>query len=218
MPGNGPPPPGVPYVWQITAHNSLDCIGPCLGPNPTYGCTGEYSGQCTWDSAAMAEKYCGQWPECAGFFCSSAEAPNGKTLCFARNTSQLTPPHGSADVAFVRAWNRTVNSTNPIWRMVESGPVRTVFVTDAVSTMHSQVSLQIVLWANLRRLDMTLTLNNWDDAFGVANRFVLPLRTAQGESGVGETLHPYSLLYVLYFRSAQHYAGGAVWCGAGRVG
>ena len=177
----GPPPAGVPFAWESHANASLDCSTAvtCLPPAPGHGCTGKYAGQCTWPDAQTATAACGAWKECAGFFCSTAFA-NGTQLCFARQTTTLTKPYGSGDAAWLKVWNRT--NTMPQWRRVESGAVRTVFATDPVETLHSRVWLEVTAWAGVPRLGLAVHIDKWTNAFGVANRIVLPMA---GDGGLG---------------------------------
>lgn len=172
--GSGPPPAGVSFEWVSYVNASLDCTGSgqCLQAAAGHGCTGVYQDQCTWPDDATARKYCAAWSACAGFFCSSVEVP-GQRVCFARGVSGLTAPHGAGDVTWLRAWNRT--AAVPVWRQVEAGPVRTVFSTQPVQTMHSAVWIELVVWANMSHLDLRVHIDGWNDAFGVANRIVLPI-------------------------------------------
>merc|ERR1719506_3662296 len=64
----------------------------CLPSDPKYGCTGEFSGQCTWDNPDDAQKFCGANPDCKGIYCTSAYSK--KRLCFGRSsTSTQTSAH-----------------------------------------------------------------------------------------------------------------------------
>lgn len=175
--GYGPPPAGVPFEWQSFTPFSLDCSSStsCLAPAAGHNCTGAYPGQCTWADEATARASCGAWDICAGFYCSSTEV-KGERVCFARVETAPTPPHDAADAAWLKTWNRT--DMNPQWRMVESGDVRTVFATDPVETLHSRVWLEATAWAALPHLGLTVHIDNWTSAFGVANRIVLPMAGA----------------------------------------
>ena len=63
------------------------------------------------------------------------------------------------------------------WACVESGPVRTVFATAPVATAHSVVTLTLTAYAAVPILQLGARLENWDSAFGVANRLAFPLAT-----------------------------------------
>ena len=49
-----------PHTWEGPMNGTtIDCAaGGCLASDPKYGCTGEFNGQCTWDSPAAARKNC----------------------------------------------------------------------------------------------------------------------------------------------------------------
>jgi len=67
---------------------------------------------------------------------------------------------------------------------VEEGPVRTVFRSQPVATRHSTVQLECVLWSAMPRIDWNVRLDNWTNAFGVANRLAFPVRTRPSQRNV----------------------------------
>lgn len=80
-----------PFTWVGPFNGTvIDCAfaggKECLSSNSKYGCTGEFQGQCTWDSPEAALKGCGAYPECQGFYCSSSYG--NKFLCFGRATTK----------------------------------------------------------------------------------------------------------------------------------
>lgn len=84
------------------------------------------------------------------------------------------------------------------WSTVESGPVRTVFRTTPARTAHSQVTLELVVWEKVKRLDFRLELRDWDSANGVANRLVFPLAkgtTASEQRNVSFSV-PFGVVHV----------------------
>ena len=79
------------FTWKGPISGAaINCVdgGNCLPSDKRYGCTGEFKGQCTWDSPAEAQANCGNYQECQGFMCSSAYA--SKMLCFGRGTETTT--------------------------------------------------------------------------------------------------------------------------------
>ena len=65
-----------------------------------------------------------------------------------------------------------------VWTCIESGPIRTVFSTAPVATNHSTVTLQLTVYSQVPKIDFSVSLTDWDSAFGVANRVVFPLATS----------------------------------------
>jgi hypothetical protein len=88
----GPPPSGA-FVWGAPQKDTgINCkASGCLPSNKKYGCTGEFMGQCTWDSAAAAQAGCGADDACGGFMCSE-NFDNGRFLCFGRQAGSPTAP------------------------------------------------------------------------------------------------------------------------------
>jgi hypothetical protein len=101
-----------PYTWEGPLNDTaVDCKGEtdCLSPSSLYGCTGEFSGQCTWGSPEVAKNECGKWPACKAFFCSDSAAPGvTKRLCFGRANTVIESGYSTAD----QAW-RKVHSPTP---------------------------------------------------------------------------------------------------------
>lgn len=83
--------------------------------------------------------------------------------------------HAKADETF----QRLSQFPGATWSCLESGPVRTVFGTGSVQTNHSIVNLHLVVFASIKRVDLRVTLDAWDSAFGFANRVAFPIRTSQ---------------------------------------
>lgn len=78
-----------PLSWTTVPGKSIDCGSKaCLPPNAKYGCTGEFKGQCTWDSVEAAEAGCAGYAECQAFFCTT-QYSDGKLLCFGRQVTGL---------------------------------------------------------------------------------------------------------------------------------
>lgn len=78
----------------------------CLKSDPRYGCTGEFQGQCTWDSSATALAECGKYDECHAIYCSSA-FDNGKLLCFGRSSATVGKSAHSTDQSWYKAYTST---------------------------------------------------------------------------------------------------------------
>ena len=82
--------------------------------------------------------------------------------------------------AFANAtsFERLSNASTPeraAWSCIESGPVRVVFATAPVTTRHSRVALELTIYTTMKRVDLRVSLRDWDSAFGIANRIVFPL-------------------------------------------
>jgi len=76
------------FTWEGPVNGTaIDCASGqhCLPSNPKYGCTGEFQGQCTWDSPKVALEKCADYSECQGIYCSSMF--DKKLLCFGRATT-----------------------------------------------------------------------------------------------------------------------------------
>ena len=59
-----------------------------LPPDPSYGCTGEFPDQCTWDSPQQALEECGKADACRAFFCSTQVGLSvADTPCFGLTAS-----------------------------------------------------------------------------------------------------------------------------------
>ena len=65
------------------------------------------------------------------------------------------------------------------WTCVESGDVRVVFRSSPVPTRCSTVTYDLTVYMDLKRIDYTVHLADWQDCFGVTNRLVFPIRTAE---------------------------------------
>eukprot|EP00041_Stephanoeca_diplocostata_P039733 m.1637620 g.1637620 ORF g.1637620 m.1637620 type:complete len:886 (-) comp25984_c0_seq1:1972-4629(-) len=103
------------FVWKgplkssviNCAANADGAVGTgCLAPEPKYGCTGEFQGQCTWDSAEQAQKMCSAYEECQGFMCSTKYS-NGKLLCFGRGNTNVVSG-SSTDDAWIKVYKDTL--------------------------------------------------------------------------------------------------------------
>ena len=80
--------------------------------------------------------------------------------------------------AFQRLGNISTNAMAPAWRCVEKNAMRTVFRTDNATTNHgSIVSLEVLLYNDIKKLTFKLRVSNWKSPFGVGNRIVYPLKT-----------------------------------------
>ena len=82
--------------------------------------------------------------------------------------------HATADATF----QRLSQFAGATWSCLEAGPVRTVFGTAPVQTNHSIVSLHLVIFAEIKRLDLRVQVDAWDSAFGFANRIAFPVRSS----------------------------------------
>jgi len=96
-----------PFTWD-GPHNgtAIDCAngGQCLPSDPKFGCTGEFQGQCTWDSPEVALEQCSAYDECQGFFCSTVF---GRTLlCFGRSTTVTRPSTVATDQTWTKVYKQ----------------------------------------------------------------------------------------------------------------
>eukprot|EP00811_Abedinium_folium_P002192 NODE_12008_length_1252_cov_3.080000.p1 GENE.NODE_12008_length_1252_cov_3.080000~~NODE_12008_length_1252_cov_3.080000.p1 ORF type:complete len:401 (+),score=113.19 NODE_12008_length_1252_cov_3.080000:102-1205(+) len=88
-----------------------------------------------------------------------------------------TPTFNSTTMGFARLGN--VSSGDWAWHVVEKGAVRTVFRSTPTPTMHSSVALELAVYSTVKRVDLTVRLTNWTNAFGVANRVAFPIRASR---------------------------------------
>ena len=65
------------------------------------------------------------------------------------------------------------------WSCIESGGVRVVFRSSPVPTRCSTVTYDLTVYMALKRIDYTVHLADWKDCFGVTNRLVFPIHTAE---------------------------------------
>eukprot|EP00927_Polykrikos_kofoidii_P073649 TRINITY_DN6966_c0_g1_i1.p1 TRINITY_DN6966_c0_g1~~TRINITY_DN6966_c0_g1_i1.p1 ORF type:complete len:879 (+),score=78.58 TRINITY_DN6966_c0_g1_i1:64-2700(+) len=100
------------FDW-LGPHNGtrIDCSkGGCLPSDAKYGCTGEFEGQCTWDSPEVAKSRCSDYGECMGFYCSTNYA-GGKLLCFGRATNVETKSGTATDQTWVKDINMSLQGS-----------------------------------------------------------------------------------------------------------
>jgi len=97
------------FTWSAPQQDTLmNCAtaGGCLKASPTFGCTGEMKGQCTWDSSAQAQVGCGKDVLCTGFFCGTKViVGQKKLLCFGRSASAVTTKGPSTDTAWKKVFS-----------------------------------------------------------------------------------------------------------------
>eukprot|EP00036_Acanthoecidae_sp_10tr_P009085 CAMPEP_0182915416 /NCGR_PEP_ID=MMETSP0105_2-20130417/316_1 /TAXON_ID=81532 ORGANISM="Acanthoeca-like sp., Strain 10tr" /NCGR_SAMPLE_ID=MMETSP0105_2 /ASSEMBLY_ACC=CAM_ASM_000205 /LENGTH=863 /DNA_ID=CAMNT_0025052283 /DNA_START=14 /DNA_END=2605 /DNA_ORIENTATION=- len=96
------PPSLGPMTWQSMPSTSINCGSKCLPSDAKYGCTGEFQGQCTWDSVEQAEAGCAKYDECKAFMCSD-QFSSGKFLCFGRMVT-ATGPAGKGTTSYIKTY------------------------------------------------------------------------------------------------------------------
>ncbi|MGN0930709.1 MAG: glycosyl hydrolase-related protein [Thermoguttaceae bacterium] len=63
------------------------------------------------------------------------------------------------------------------WKCVESGPVRTVFETEATGTDRGSMRLRVALYEDLKKINFTMTLDNLDSARQRQVRLMFPVNS-----------------------------------------
>jgi len=94
-----------PFTWHGPVNaTQLGCAatGGCLPSDPKYKCTGEFKGQCTWDSVAVAQAQCSLYDQCEGFYCTSTFEK--KFLCFGRSNTHVTSSTEKIDQTWTKIY------------------------------------------------------------------------------------------------------------------
>jgi hypothetical protein len=108
------------FTWEGPVNGtSIGCAsgGKCLPSDPKYGCTGEFNGQCTWDSPAVAQEKCGAYAQCEGFYCSTSFVAGGKLLCFGRASGNTVTSKTKTD----QTWRKVFKSAQELQGAAQLG-------------------------------------------------------------------------------------------------